>query len=273
MLLGSDYTEGVAGIGVVNALEVVSAWPDGLAGLAGFKQWLESPDERILAAATAAFQAANDQQGEIQQQQQQEKAAEGSKQKGRARSGSKIAKGRTGAAGGRGRGGRGKKGQAGRQLTDAAQSEDTMDLTQEGDCDAAGTAAAPNAGVPSGGQDSQQQTQEQVPGATTSKDTPAQGRFKTSHRGVARSWSLPVSFPNSRVHEAYIKPLVDRNPAKFNFGRPNQELLMQFCRSGYRLGVLSVDWCRACSLLSVNWCWTFLQHVHTSLHPASSASA
>lgn len=256
MLLGSDYTEGVAGIGVVNALEVVSAWPDGLAGLAGFKQWMESPDERILAAATAALQAASEQQGDMQQQQQQEKAAEGSKQKGRARSGAKVAKGRTGAAGGssRGRGGRGRKGQAGRQLTDAAQSEDTTDLTPEGDCHAAGTAAAPNAGVPSGGEDSQQQTQAQVLGATNSKDTPAQRRFKTSHRGVVRSWSVPVSFPNSRVHEAYIKPLVDRNPAKFNFGRPNQELLMQFCRSGWPAGCAECLWCRACSLLSVNWC-------------------
>lgn len=50
MLLGSDYTEGVAGIGVVNALEVVQAFP-GEEGFVKFKEWLESPDTELLNAA------------------------------------------------------------------------------------------------------------------------------------------------------------------------------------------------------------------------------
>ncbi|KAE8707616.1 DNA-repair protein UVH3 [Hibiscus syriacus] len=47
MLLGSDYTEGVSGIGIVNAIEVVNAFP-GEDGLHKFREWIESADPTIL---------------------------------------------------------------------------------------------------------------------------------------------------------------------------------------------------------------------------------
>ncbi|KAJ4772674.1 5'-3' exonuclease family protein [Rhynchospora pubera] len=47
MLLGSDYTEGVSGIGIVNAIEVVHAFPEE-DGLKEFREWVESPDPSIL---------------------------------------------------------------------------------------------------------------------------------------------------------------------------------------------------------------------------------
>ncbi|KAK1267812.1 DNA repair protein UVH3 [Acorus gramineus] len=47
LLLGSDYTEGVSGIGIVNAIEVVHAFPEA-DGLQKFREWLESPDPAIL---------------------------------------------------------------------------------------------------------------------------------------------------------------------------------------------------------------------------------
>ncbi|XP_029116376.1 DNA repair protein UVH3 isoform X2 [Elaeis guineensis] len=47
LLLGSDYTEGVSGIGIVNAIEVVHAFPEE-DGLKKFKEWIESPDPAIL---------------------------------------------------------------------------------------------------------------------------------------------------------------------------------------------------------------------------------
>nr|DAD31011.1 TPA_asm: hypothetical protein HUJ06_009862 [Nelumbo nucifera] len=47
LLLGSDYTEGISGIGIVNAIEVVHAFPEE-DGLQKFKEWLESPDPSIL---------------------------------------------------------------------------------------------------------------------------------------------------------------------------------------------------------------------------------
>lgn len=50
LLLGSDYTEGVHGIGIVNAVEVVNAFP-GEDGLEDFKEWVVAPDEQLLALA------------------------------------------------------------------------------------------------------------------------------------------------------------------------------------------------------------------------------
>ncbi|KAL3833180.1 hypothetical protein ACJIZ3_007916 [Penstemon smallii] len=47
LLLGSDYTEGVSGIGIVNAIEVVNAFPE-KDGLREFREWIESPDPAIL---------------------------------------------------------------------------------------------------------------------------------------------------------------------------------------------------------------------------------
>ncbi|CAI9758615.1 unnamed protein product [Fraxinus pennsylvanica] len=47
LLLGSDYTEGVSGIGIVNAIEVVNAFPE-KDGLHEFREWIESPDPTIL---------------------------------------------------------------------------------------------------------------------------------------------------------------------------------------------------------------------------------
>ncbi len=50
MLLGSDYTEGVTGVGIVNAVEIVSAFP-GFEGLERFKKWLDSPDSDLFSKA------------------------------------------------------------------------------------------------------------------------------------------------------------------------------------------------------------------------------
>ncbi|KAK3033566.1 hypothetical protein RJ639_032414 [Escallonia herrerae] len=47
LLLGSDYTEGVSGIGIVNAIEVVNAFPEE-DGLQKFREWIESPDPSIF---------------------------------------------------------------------------------------------------------------------------------------------------------------------------------------------------------------------------------
>ncbi|GFH19022.1 uncharacterized protein HaLaN_15909, partial [Haematococcus lacustris] len=56
LLLGSDYTEGVRGIGVVNAVEVVQSFPG--KDLLRFKQWLESPDVALIAAAVGGSASA-----------------------------------------------------------------------------------------------------------------------------------------------------------------------------------------------------------------------
>ena len=53
LLTLASVLKGVAGIGIVNAVEVVHAFggrPDGN-GLLKFKQWLDSPDEQLVATA------------------------------------------------------------------------------------------------------------------------------------------------------------------------------------------------------------------------------
>jgi hypothetical protein len=259
MLLGSDYTEGVAGIGVVNALEVVSAWPGGLEGLAGFKQWADSPDERILAAASAALQ---DDKGQSSSAQQQTELA-GSKKSVRGKAGAKGASSRgRGGARGRGRGsgrargrGRGRKARSASAAGDDSSSDDssadeaTDAASGDGVDAAAGVASMTEQEGSSQKESSDPQEQSQQASEQMAGDTPAQKRFKATHRGVTRSWHLPANFPSSRVHEAYLQPLVDRNPAKFLFGRPNGDLLMQFCRwvcliaTRATLGTCRIRWC------------------------------
>ncbi|UPQ98789.1 XPG/Rad2 endonuclease [Chloropicon primus] len=46
LLLGSDYTEGVYGVGIVNAIEIVNEFP-GVQGLKKFKEWVEKFDNRL----------------------------------------------------------------------------------------------------------------------------------------------------------------------------------------------------------------------------------
>lgn len=48
LLLGSDYTPGIAGVGVVNAVEIVSSFP-GYDGLIEFEKWVNGIDEDIIA--------------------------------------------------------------------------------------------------------------------------------------------------------------------------------------------------------------------------------
>ncbi|KAK9806600.1 hypothetical protein WJX73_007536 [Symbiochloris irregularis] len=50
LLLGSDYTEGVPGVGIVNALEIVRAFPTD-EDLRSFRDWVNIPDAEALAAA------------------------------------------------------------------------------------------------------------------------------------------------------------------------------------------------------------------------------
>ena len=48
LLLGSDYTPGVTGVGIVHAAEILSAFP-GMDGLRRFKAWVEAPESDLVA--------------------------------------------------------------------------------------------------------------------------------------------------------------------------------------------------------------------------------
>ena len=48
LLLGSDYTPGVTGVGIVHAAEILSAFP-GMDGLRRFKAWVDAPESDLVA--------------------------------------------------------------------------------------------------------------------------------------------------------------------------------------------------------------------------------
>jgi DNA excision repair protein ERCC-5 len=53
MLMGGDYTEGIKGVGLVNAMEILDAFDvaeDGKAGLLRFRKWLDGFDLSDLAS-------------------------------------------------------------------------------------------------------------------------------------------------------------------------------------------------------------------------------
>eukprot|EP00892_Ulva_mutabilis_P010526 jgi/Ulvmu1/7846/UM004_0076.1 len=72
LLLGSDYTEGISGIGVVNAMETLAAFPS-YDELKLFRAWLDSPD-------LESFRAVTDKKG----QKQADKAAAAEEERARA---------------------------------------------------------------------------------------------------------------------------------------------------------------------------------------------
>lgn len=212
LLLGSDYTEGIAGIGVVNAMEVLHAFP-GLTGLREFKSWIDSPEEALTAAMELT-------------------AAGRGKGRGRGRGGS--------SRGGRGRG--------------------------RGGADAAGAADAAADGEEGSGSQASQQQQQQEGGAPATSapgssqltqpslhpDSPApqaepqaaaaaaaerMAEYKRTHLKARGQWQLPPSFPSPAVVEAYLKPHVDRDKARFSWGSLQGELLREYCRWGGWVGV------------------------------------
>eukprot|EP00775_Hariotina_reticulata_P011343 gene11343-11492_t len=261
MLLGSDYTEGVAGIGVVNALEVVSAWPGGLSGLSQFKQWLEGPDERVLAAA-AAVGGHQKQQRRRRSSRQQAGHGAGSEAAGTGRginTGTAEARSSRGCRSNRRRQKR-QGNSSGEWQSEPGSSDDDADVIGDGDVRVSEPEAAgqlqqhqqpspPSTGeglskssaeAPCKGADAEEHHQ-QPAAAADGAETAAQRGFKRTHKGVRRTWHLPASFPSARVMDAYQQPQVDRNPARFNFGKPDSILLQEFCRERFGWNDTKID--------------------------------
>ncbi|KAL4452206.1 hypothetical protein ABPG75_007868 [Micractinium tetrahymenae] len=196
-LLGGDYCEGVAGVGIVNAMEIVHAFP-GPEGLRRFRQWLDAPDEELVELA---------------------RGKAGRPGAGAAAKPPRGAKKRRHGRGPGGAGGEGNKEDEG---------EDDEEEQELG-----GLAGIAEADLPEHLRGlTAQELREADPEAASAAARLA--AFKRTHRGVRRSWDPPASFPSAAVDQAYAEPKVDASKEKFTFGRPDVELLRQFCQS--RLG-------------------------------------
>lgn len=71
-------------------------------------------------------------------------------------------------------------------------------------------------------------------GGTESGGEPANRvHYKATHRTVMKNWDLPDDFPNAQVVRAYMVPNVDSDKSKFEFGRPDSDLLATFCQERF----------------------------------------
>ncbi len=204
LLLGSDYTEGCGGVGVVNAVEVVNAFS------------CLVPDEE---EEEGKEQGAKEQGGKEQKEQ-------GGKEQGAKEHEAQVQQGTRGFS-----------------ALDAAihqckglmafrdwmQSPDEQLVrtvrNKRGGGAAAASATTTTAAAETAAEQQQQQGKEE--------DPPVLREFKVAHRGAKRNWQLPSDFPNAAVVEAYAAPKVDMNKDRFTFGRPDLQLLRVFCQQRF----------------------------------------
>ena len=195
LLLGSDYTEGVSGIGIVNAVEVVMAFlpapslslsapvvagggeqrgahreeagqPGDMAGVlqawGSFKEWVKAPDLELIREAAARGRGRGQGRGRVRDR-------------------------------GRGRGGVGRKS---RREQPASDDEPVDEDGAEDGAEDGGAVSEPQEAVVS--------SLEEDGGVADDEAEPQMLReFKDKHRNVRKNWDLPDSFPNPAVIKAY----------------------------------------------------------------------
>ncbi|CAI5529098.1 unnamed protein product [Closterium sp. Naga37s-1] len=218
MLLGCDYTPGISGIGVVNAIEVIHAFP-GARGLQRFRHWLDSPHAAALArllpggpeggAQGGAVDGADgweDDDGwwEDEESDEEEEGEEGEEGEG-----------------GRGKG-NGRKGEG---------------MEREGSGKGKGERSG-RKGERSGkkGERSGRKGEEQGKGGSQedreARRALAEARrreFEATHAGVRRQWVVPGNFPSPAVAAAFNRPHVDRSTAPPSWHPPDLPALRQLC--------------------------------------------
>ena len=226
LLLGSDYTEGIAGIGPVNALEVARAFP-GMDGLKRFRDWVTSTDVNEIKRAMGEDVEDSDEEKEEEEEEAVPRCYHGAM--AGAGAGSRGSGVERPAAGGRPAGPSGgpagpppssrapgprassAPASAGPSSGAAPDSDDVIildgDGNSDGDLDAAANEAA---GLRPGGEDTQ-----------------AQRAFKRAHRKVRKVWSVPDDFPPTLVVQAYESPNVDSSKEEFEWGKPDVAQIRQ----------------------------------------------
>ncbi|GJP79938.1 hypothetical protein CLOP_g10152 [Closterium sp. NIES-67] len=198
MLLGCDYTPGISGIGVVNAIEVVHAFP-GARGLARFRQWLDAPHAAALARLLPA------------------------------RTG-----GAAGGDGGAGADGWGKDdGWWEDESSDEEEEEERGERAGSGKKDE-GVGSLGNWGreAEKGREKGEEKGKRGSEEGRASKRELADARrreFEATHAAVRRQWVVPESFPSAAVAAAFNAPHVDRSTASLSWDAPDLPALRNLC--------------------------------------------
>ena len=61
------------------------------------------------------------------------------------------------------------------------------------------------------------------------EENPLAAVFKAKHRSLKKTWDIPATFPSLEVIKAYQQPAVDRSEEKFEWGKPDVDMLRLFC--------------------------------------------
>jgi DNA excision repair protein ERCC-5 len=202
-LLGSDYAEGVGGVGVVNALEVLRAFGPGTEGLRRFRAWMEAPDDVLV-----------EEMGKRMQQQAGRRKGKGKKKEEERE--------------------KGKKGKATTKKKKRAADDESADGAES----ISSSSSSDDDDDHDDDDDEQQQRQRQADDASNPNSNPDNSdaivaEFKRRHRGARVSWRLPDSFPSDAVAAAYRAPRVDASRSRFLQHPPAEADLRAFCSRAF----------------------------------------
>lgn len=218
LLLGSDYTVGIKGIGGVNALEILRAFPatsgDNLNGLKNFREWVMRHDTDTIKAELSRSK----------RKKKTRKVAPSKKKSKRTPTSNSSAALH----------GDGTDAETKRQKKENDECNNDCDSKSSPRKDPSGNSDKDSAdlcgfetGSSSSDVDDKQPVSENLsPGGNDSDRSKLTKRFKKSRSNIRKKWgeAMPSSFPSRAVVEAYVSPTVTLPPFT-----SRSELLKQVC--------------------------------------------
>jgi len=205
LLLGSDYTTGIKGIGIVNAFEIVQAFDD----LADFRKWVNEPEEIEEAAKSNGKEkgkkerkrkklGGESEEDEVKNEEEEEEQPVETRW---------------------------------RRKRFRKKSEKVLSSRSSEDRD--GSEFEPEADVEKERKKPKTEKEHQK---VDDEDPPVTRKFKLSHCRAKKRWMVSDYFPSKQVIEAYEKPAVARLDADFKpkFKDIDEAKIVTFCCS--RLG-------------------------------------
>jgi DNA excision repair protein ERCC-5 len=195
LLLGSDYTEGISGIGIVNAMETLAAFPT-IDDLVSFKDWLDSPDiDQFRAVTQAARRKEGDGMYELPPASHLHDSLAADV---------------------------GANASAGNHLHPQHHCCTVAWSSSHIESPHRVTWGRQSAAV----ENDPHEGAEEWTGSAVDK-------YKLAHRTVCKAWDVPNNFPEERVLHAYANPVVDTSKTPFTFHKPDIAILRGYCQKTF----------------------------------------